>query len=162
MTAVFQDNNDALNQLYFPSDPLWDHLGRKLNRLPIGIYRHWEDVIRATLLMYEHGMENVDYRVILVDYFVENNIQYRNETNWSDIMKDERFKGTTASNLQLKYANLVYEVKKKYPGIKDSEITSQCLKSYLDGINKRITKFEKDRFWRRVHDYIAIKEKLKL
>ena len=77
-------------------------------------------------------------------------------------MKDERFKGTTAFNLQLKYGAMVWEVKKKYPGIKDSEITSQCLKSYLDGISKRSTKLEKDCFWRRVQDYIAIKEKLKL
>ena len=160
MTSVFQDKKDALDQSYLPSDHLWDQLGRKLNRPPFGIYRHWEIVIRATLLMYEHGMENVDYRVMLVDYFVENNIQYRNETNWSDIMKDETFKGTTPFYLQQQYSNLVGGVRKKYPGIEDSEITSQFLKSYLDGIGKRSTKIEKGSSSRLIQDYIAIKEKL--
>ena len=113
--------------------------------------------------MYEHGMENVDFRAILVDYFVENNIQYRNETNWNDIMEDERFKGRTASRyLQREYNNLVRDVKRKYPDIEDVEITSQFLKSYLDGIGNRQTKIEKASLSRLYlyQYYIAIMEKL--
>ena len=110
--------------------------------------------------MYEHGIENVDFRAILVDYFIEKNIQFRNETNWSAIMEDERFKGTTPLYLQRQYCNLVGKVKKKYPEIEDDEITSQFLKSYLDGIRKGQTKFEKGGFSRLIQDYIAIKEKL--
>ena len=38
-----------------------------------------------------NGMENVDFRPILIDYFVENGIKFRSEIKWSEIMKDERF-----------------------------------------------------------------------
>merc|ERR1711976_729871 len=114
---------DALNNSYLPSNPLWDRLGKQLNRLPFRIYERWEKVIRNTLLMYEHGMENVDFRAILVDYFVENNIQYKNETKWSDIMEDERFKGrTTPLYLQRQYRNLRGNVKRKYPDIEDVDV----------------------------------------
>ena len=160
LTAVFQDKKDALDQSYLPSDPLWDQLGRKLNRQPFGIYQHWEMVIRANLLLYEHGMENVDFRAILVDYFIEKNIQFRNETNWSAIMEDERFKGTTPFYLQRQYCNLVGKVRKKYPEIEDDEITSQFLKSYLDGIGKRQNKIEKGGFSTLIQDYVSMKEKL--
>ena len=67
---------------------------------------------------------------------------------------------TTFLYLQQKYGDLVQKVKKKYPDIEDVEITSQFLKSYLDGIGKRQTKFEKGGFSRLLQDYVAIKEKL--
>ena len=161
MEGPVQDKKDALNHSYLESNPLWDQLGKQLNRQPLRIQQRWEQVIRATLLMYEHGMENVDFRAILVDYFVENNFQYRNETKWSDIMEDERFKArTTPLYLQQQYGTLVKIVKKKYPDIEDVEITSQFLKSYLDGIGKRQTKIGKGGFSRLIQDYIAIKDKL--
>ena len=76
-------------------------------------------------------------------------------------MEDERFKGrTTSPYLQQQYCVLVQKVKKKYPDIEDVEITSQLLKSYLDGISKRQTKFEKGGYSRLLQDYVAIKEKL--
>ena len=159
MTAVFQDDKDALNQLSVPSDPLWNRLGKKLNRRPFNVYQHWELVIKSALLLYEHKKENVDFRPIMMDYFVENNIKYRNETNWGDVMKDDRFKGTTTMILQRHYCDLVMKVKKKYPGIGDGEITSQVIKSYLDGINKRPTKNAKGGFSRLIEDYVSLKDK---
>jgi len=95
----------------------------------------------------------------MIDYFVENNIKYRNETNWGEVMKDDRFKGTTPFFLQRHYCDLVMKVKKKYPGIGDGEITSQVIKSYLDGINKRPTKNAKGGFSRLIEDYVSLKDK---
>ena len=157
MTAVFQDDKDALNQLSVPSDPFWNRLGKKLNRRPFNVHQHWELVIKSALLLYEHKKENVDFRPIMIDYFVENNIKYRNETSWGEVMKDDRFKGTTPLLLQRHYCDLVMKVKKKYPGIGDAEITSQVIKSYLDGINKQPTKNAKGGFSRLIEDYVAIK-----
>ena len=138
MTSVFQDNKDALNQLSVPSDPLWSRLGKKLNRRPHNVHQHWEIVLKGALLLYEHKKENVDFRPIMIDYFVENNIKFRNETNWDEVMKDDRFKGTTSTILQRFYCDLVWRVKKKYPGIEDSEITIKVIKSNLDGIIKSV------------------------
>ena len=100
----------------------------------------------------------------MIDYFVEN-IKFRSETNWDDVMKDERFKGTTANIIQRQYCDLVWKVNKKYPGIEDSEITSKVIKSYLDGINinyKCQTKNAKEVYSRLIEDYVAIKEKMQI
>ena len=164
MTAVFQDNKDALNHLYITSDPLWERLGQKLNRRPFGVHQHWETMLKRSLLLYEHKKENVDFRHIMIDYFVEN-IKFRSETNWNYVMKDERFKGTTANIIQRQYCDLVWKVNKKYPGIEDSEITSKVIKSYLDGINinyKCQTKNAKEVYSRLIEDYVAIKEKMQI
>ena len=110
--------------------------------------------------MYEHGREHLDFRTILIDYFIEKGILFRNETNWSEIVKDERFKGTTSTFLQERYGDLVRKVKNKYPGIEDDEITSEVIKSYRDGINRRQTKDAKGDFSRLIEDYLAIKEKM--
>ena len=75
-------------------------------------------------------------------------------------MKDDRFKGTTSNILQRLYCDLVSRVKKKYPGIEDSEITSKVIKSYLDGINKRPTKNAKGGFSKLIEDYVEIKEEM--
>ena len=121
---------------------------------------HWEGVIRPQILMHQNGVDHLDFRRILIDYFIEKGILFRNETNWSEIVKDERFKGTTSTFLQLCYGDLVRIVKKKYPGIEDDEITSEVIKSYLDSINRRPTKDAKGGFSRLIEDYLAIKEKM--
>ena len=159
ISAVFHDNKNALQDSHLPSDPLWEKLGRKLKRRPFGIYQHWEVAIKVYLLKYEHGREDVDFRIILIDYFLENNIMFRNETSWSEVMKDERFKGTTAAYLQRLYCDLIRKVKKKYPGIEEDEITSQTIKSYLDG-RKRFNKKGKDAYLRLTEDYVSIREKM--
>lgn len=160
MNGVFQDNKDALNHCYSPSDPVWEKIGRKLNRNPFGIFHHWEAVIRSILLSHENGKENVDFRPILIDYFIEKGIRFRNETNWSDVIEDERFKGTTPLHLQRQYCNMVGQVKRKDPNIGDGEITSEVLKSWYDGIRKHKTKMENGGFSRLIQHYVAIKEKL--
>ena len=159
MNSIFQDNKDALNHSYLTSDPVWDKIGRKLNRNPFGILHHWEAVIRAILLSYENGKENVDFRPILIDYFIEKGIMFRNETNWSEVMEDERFKGTTPLFLQRQYCNMVGQVKRKDPNIGNSEITSQVLKSCFDGMHKHKTKIQTGGFSRLIQHYVAIKEK---
>ena len=91
MLALFQKNKNAQNQYSVQDDIVWENLSKILHRTPHNIYKHWEGVIRPSILMFENGMENVDFRPILIDYFVENGIKFRSEIKWSEIMKDERF-----------------------------------------------------------------------
>ena len=138
MLTLFQKNKNAQNQYYVPDDIVWENLSKKLHRTPKNIHHHWEGLIRPYILMFENGMENVDFRPILIDYFVANGIKFRSEIKWSEIMKDERFSGvTTAFFLQQKYGHLVKKVKKANPGIKDNEVTSEALQSYLAGTRTR-------------------------
>merc|ERR1719452_106388 len=104
-------------------------------------------------------MENVDFRPILIDYFVENGIKFRSEIKWSEIMKDERFSGvTTAKFLQAKYRGLVQNVKKANPGIKNNEVTSEALQSYLAVTRSKSSyKVNNDKL---IEDYVKIKNAL--
>jgi len=141
-----------------PDDIVWENLSKILHRTPRNIHDHWEDVIRPSILKFENGMENVDFRRILIDYFVENGITFRSEIKWSEIMKDERFSGvTTARFLQAKYADLVNRVKKANPGIKDHEVTSEELQSYLARTKTRNIKRVNAKL---LEDYVKIKNTL--
>ena len=138
------------------SDPVWDKLGSKLNRHPYYLFQQWERMIRPRILMYENGVDHVDFRPILVDYFIEKGILFRKETNcnWSEIVKDKRFKGTTPFYLSRIYRGLVHKVKITNPGIEDDDITSEVLREYLD---KRSQKPRKDHHRKLIQDYVSIK-----
>ena len=161
MLTLFQKNKNAQNQYYVPDDIVWENLGKKLHRTPVKIHRHWEEVIRPYILMFENGMENVDFRPILIDYFVENGIKFRSEIKWSEVMEDERFSATTAYFLQLKYGHLVTAFKKANPGIKDIEVTSEALQSYLAETRTR-ARYVKNKKGntKLLEDYVKIKNAL--
>ena len=110
--------------------------------------------------MYQNGVDLVDFRPILIDYFIEQGILFRNETNcnWSEIVKDKRFKGTTPRYLMGIYGNLVKLVKRANPGIEDDDITSEVLREYLDNRSRNPNKVKIHS--RLIQDYVAIKNRL--
>jgi len=132
METIFEENENALNHYYASSDPMWDRLGSKLNRRPHSLFLHWEAVIKPQILMYENGVDHLDFRRILIDYFLEKGILFRNETNWSETVKDKRFKGTTPHFLQRIYCDLVKAVKRASPGTENDDVTSEALRQYLE------------------------------
>ena len=158
LETIFEENENAVNYCFVPSDPVWDKLGSKLNRRPLSPFQQWERIIRPQILMYENGVDHVDFRPILVDYFIEKGILFRNETNcnWSEIVKDKRFKGTTPYYLMTIYNTLVSNFKKTNPGIKDDDITSEALREYLDNRSK----IQKIDYSRLIEDYLTIKNSL--
>ena len=80
----------------------------------------------------------MDFRHILVDYCVDNNIMFSNEANWRKIAKDEKFRGcATAYYLKGLYHDLKATVKKTNPGIKVNELTSETLQNYLATMAKK-------------------------
>ena len=156
METLFAENRNALNHHYVETDPVWDKLGSKLNRRPFYLFRHWEEVIRPQILMYENGVDHVDFRPVLIDYFIEKGILFRNETNWNEIVKDERFKGTTPRYLMGIYRDLVALVKRANPGIEDDDITSEVLRQYLDNRSRNPKKDHR----KLIEDYVDIKNSL--
>ena len=158
MLTLSKENTNLQNQYCVPDDIVWENLSKKLNRTPLSIYHHWEGVIRPSILMFENGMENVDFRPILIDYFVENGIKFRSEIKWSEIMEDDRFSGmTTAKSLQMKYGVVVRAFKRANPGIKDHEVTSEALQSYLAGTRTKSSYKVKTKL---LEDYVKIKNAL--
>merc|ERR1712029_885064 len=97
--------------------------------------------------------DQVDFSPVLIDYFIEKGILFRNETNWSEIVKDERFKGTTAHYLMKIYSQLVGNFKRANPDIEDDDITSEKLRQYLDHRSRKQKKDHRKLF----EDYVDIK-----
>ena len=96
----------------------------------------------------------------MIDYFIEKGILFRNETNWSEIVKDKRFKGTTPYYLLTIYSRLVYEAKRTNPGIEDDDITSEVLREYLDNRSRNPIKYKTKQHKRIIEDYLTIKNSL--
>ena len=155
METIFEENANALNHYFAPSDPMWVKVGSKLNRRPFSLYLRWEGVIKAQILMYQNGVDHLDFRPILIYYFIEKGILFRNETNWSEIVKDKRFKGTTPTFLMRLYCNLVDSVKRTTPGIVDEDVTSEMLLEYLDNRSRNLNKVKSHS--RIIQDYLTIK-----
>ena len=159
MEFIFEENENALTHHYAYSDPLWVNLGTKLNRRPFSLYVHWEEVIRPQILMYENGVDHVDFRPILIDVFEEKKITFRKEINWIEMAKDKRFKGTTPYYLTKIHSTLVASVKKTNPGIEDGDVTTEDLRQYLDSnISHKPSKHHTQR--RLIQDYETIKNSL--
>ena len=156
MQIIFHENKNALNHYFASTDPLWEKLSTRLDRRSLSLFLHWEGIIRPQILMFENGMENVDIRPILIDYFVEKGINFRNESDWKDISDDVRFRWTTPYYLQRTYSNLLCNFKKANPGLKDNEFTSKTLQNYLDTPKKRPRKDYSKLF----KDYVNIKSVL--
>ena len=87
------------------------------------------------LKKYEAGVLDVDFKKLLIDYCVDNNIKYAQEANWQEIVKNPRFKGTTASDLSYLYKTLrgatITKLRKAIPDIGDHEVTSETMQKYL-------------------------------
>ena len=77
------------------SAEVWQQLGDDLSRNPLNIYKHWVRFLQPTLTRYEAGVLDIDFRELLIDHFVDNNIMFSQEANWEEIVKDQKFQGTT-------------------------------------------------------------------
>merc|ERR1712126_704021 len=132
MKAVFAINKNALeeNKLGSTAD-VWIKLGEVLNKRPYNIYQHWIDYIHLTLVKHEAGVLDVDFRELLINYLVDNNIMYPQDANWDEIVKNPLFHGTTAAYLSQKYADILKQTKMKQPHLRHSEITTMTMQKYL-------------------------------
>jgi len=132
MKVVFAINKNALvdNQIKASAD-VWKKLGEVLNKRPYNIYQHWMNFIHPTLVRYEAGVLDVDFRELLINYLVDNNIMYPQDANWDEIVKNPLFHGTTAAYLSQKYADILKQTKGKQPHLRHSEITTMTMQKYL-------------------------------
>ena len=110
---------------------VWKELGDELNKRPANIYLHWQRYIHPTLVRYEAGVLDVDFKERLLNYMVDNNIMFRQEANWDEIVKNPLFHGTTATYLSNIYGQVAGDAKKKYSNISNSEMTSVVMQKYL-------------------------------
>ena len=135
MKAVFNYHGNDLTQIKSRYSDVFQQLGEKLNKRPFNVYCHCKNFILPNLKKYEAGVLDVDFKKLLIDYCVDNNIKYAQEANWQEIVKNPRFKGTTASDLSYLYKTLrgatITKLRKAIPDIGDHEVTSETMQKYL-------------------------------
>ena len=119
---------------FTPTHPVWETLSEKLERPSKTLYDHFNRFIKPRLTNYVNGVdEDVDMTLLVVDACVENNWVYLQDIDWDKLMKDQRFEGTTGTQIRNYYHMAKDHTKKKYPEIKDHEVTSEfILRRYLN------------------------------
>ena len=116
----------------------WNSLGRKLNRSALIVRNRWNRCIAPSIIMYEEGVMDVDFLEILLDYCVENNIQYSKEANWNYISTLPQFHGLSAHYLSYLYGTKTGCTKKTNPHLQPAEVTSQVIQKYYHQRRRKI------------------------
>ena len=158
MKAVFDADKDVLkgSKIAFTSD-VWKQLGVELNRKPANIWFHWNYFIFNTLSRHQSNLLHVDFRELLIDYCLKNNIMFSKEANWDEIGNNPMFKGSTSSHLKRVYGSLRNNTRRKYPNIPDHQVTSETMRKYLDERIVRKSRKRKD-----IEEILTYFEELKL
>ena len=112
----------------------WVTLSEKLERPRASLYKHYSKFIKPKLTNYVNGVdESKDMTLLLIQACVENNWVYSQDIDCDELIKDQRFEGTTVTQLRRYYHTAKGNTKKKYLEIKEHEVTSEfILKSYLN------------------------------
>ena len=73
MKAVFDINKNLLddNDIGGPRANVWKEHGDELNKRPRNIYQHQQRYILPTLVRYQAGVLDVDFKETLINYLVE-------------------------------------------------------------------------------------------
>ena len=87
MKAVFEADDNALENVVGSSHEVWFKLGEHLDRRPKSVYNHWKDYIQLHLTRYSAGVHEDDIRGKLVDYCVNNRIKFRQDADWEAISR---------------------------------------------------------------------------
>jgi len=146
--TVFHKNKNALantdDPLYGTAN-IWNELAQDLNRPPKNVIDHWLFLLQPLLTRYEAGVLEVDFKIPLLEYCIENDIQYPQNANWKEISRCPQFYGTTPLYLSYIYKNTRQNTKKSNK-IRDNSITTVMMLEYQTSTRqkKRNNKEETD------------------
>merc|ERR1719266_754510 len=130
---------------------VFEELAPILNRPPKILSERWHRILHPLLTRHEAGVLAVDFRLVLLRYCVENNIEYAQDGNWEELAKLPQFHGTTPAYLAHIYgrvrANYKWATEKMTnQTIAQVDITSDVMLEYLEtrGKEQRISDEHKD------------------
>ena len=130
LETILSNNINALDSYVIDKGTL-ENLSEVLQRKPRNILTHWICELQPILTRYEANVLDVDFRRILINYCVDNGIIYNQDADWSSIIQEQVFKGTTKPFLAKTYANLKVCARQCNPELKKIQLTSETLKKYL-------------------------------
>ena len=131
LETILSNNINALNS-YVIDKGILENLSEVLQRKPRNISTHWICELQPILTRYEANVLDVDFRHILITYCVDNGIIYNQDADWSSIIQEPMFKGTTKPYLAKIYANVKVCAQQCNPKLTRVELTSETLQKYLN------------------------------
>jgi len=114
-----------------PPSSAFVEISALLQRTPRSLIYHWHCRLLPMLKRYLSGTWNKDFKEVLINHLLENNIEYAQDVNWKDLSLDPKFKGSTPRYLQGVFNNVRQATKRKYPKLSPSEVNTLSMKTYL-------------------------------
>ena len=131
LTEVFSVNRSILKNGQIKIGQ-FKKIGAKLERPHFNVYQHWKQVLEPMLLRHHAGTLHVDVRTLLVDYLVEQNLNFSQDIEWRELSKLPQFAGTTPRLLQSLFNSLKSKTSNKFPEKSKGELTTESVERYMD------------------------------
>merc|ERR1719154_593996 len=131
IVEVFKVNKNAVEDGKIVKKD-WQRIGKQLKRCPDSVRQHWMKTLLPTLKRYHAGTLSTDMKEVLVNYMVENKLNYAQDIDWKELEKLPQFAGTTTQYLGTQLGTLQTLVLQKHPELSRSQITAETLQRYLD------------------------------
>jgi len=135
MTEVFRLHENVLDDENLTMEQC-QNIGKKLNRSGTTVYNHWKNEVEPMLKKYHAGSPEIDLKSVLIQHLLDKGMNYTQEVNWKELVKDTKFAGTTPALLRRTYQNLRSNTKKKYPELRPEELSTVAIQRYLDNRSK--------------------------
>ena len=126
LTEVFSVNKSVLKNGKIKIED-FKKIGVKLERPHFSVYQHWEAAPEPMLNMHHAGSLHVDVRDILVDYLVEQNLNFSQDIEWKKLSNLPQFAGTAPRLLQAVFNCLKQNTNNKFPVKSKAELTSKSV-----------------------------------
>merc|ERR1711874_536485 len=103
------------------------------------VYKHWIYMLLPLLKRYHAGTLMVGVREVLINHMVEHGMDYTQDVDWEELVKLDKFAGTTTGYLQREFAVVRQRTSRKNPNLLPEELTSEELQRYLNSSERRGT-----------------------
>jgi len=131
LTLVFNINKSVLRDGNIGKED-WENIAKELMRSRDSVYKHWHYLLLPLLKRYHAGTLMVDVREVLVNHMVEHGMDYAQDVDWKELVKLDKFAGTTTGYLQRKLDDARKATSTKYPNLLPEELTSEEMQRYLN------------------------------
>jgi len=148
MSEVFSLHENVLEEGNLTMEQC-QNIGKVLNRSGTAVYNHWKNEVEPMLKKYHAGSPEIDLKMILIQDLQDKGLNYTQEVDWMELVKDSKFAGTTPALLRRTYQNLRTNTKKKYPELRPEELSTDAIQRYLDSRKK----YNKENSYKELIDY---------
>eukprot|EP00092_Neocalanus_flemingeri_P003075 GFUD01003284.1.p1 GENE.GFUD01003284.1~~GFUD01003284.1.p1 ORF type:complete len:465 (-),score=109.47 GFUD01003284.1:19-1413(-) len=135
VSQVFKADKDILTDGNV-SRTDWEEIGRLLNRSVTSVRDRWTHYLEPTLRRYHAGTLDTDVREELINYLVENKLNYPQDIDWDKLVKLPDFAGHTSTSLILLRHSLITCARKKY-SMKYDQVTADVIQHYWHNTSRQ-------------------------